>query len=167
MGGCVSAWSAGVMPFTDKITYNALGFTVSFPVQADDTDDRYVLVDYRMPPGFGGPALHRHPTHESIYVLEGAVGVHLDGSERTLGPGEAAHIAANEPHSFWNAGHGVAHCLFVGDRRLEEMLTEICETAQRGELTPDNVVAGVARIEARHDVESLGPPPGICHMQAS
>ena len=155
------------MPFTDTITYNALGFTVSFPVQADDTDDRYALVDYRMPPGFGGPALHRHPTHESIYVLEGAVGVHLDGCERTLGPGEAAHIAANEPHSFWNAGHGVAHCLFVGDRRLEEMLTEICETAQRGELTPDNVAEGVARIEARHDVESLGPPPGICHMQAS
>ena len=155
------------MPFTHKTTYNALGFTVSFPVQADDTDDRYVLVDYTMPPGFGGPSLHRHPTHESIYVLEGAVGVHLDGEERTLGPGNAAHIAAHEPHSFWNAGDGAARCLFVGDRRLEEMLTEICEAGERGDLTPDNVAEGVSRIEARHGVESLGPPPSTCRMLAS
>ena len=108
------------MPFHTPDSYSEMGFTVSFLVPAALTDDRYTLIDYTMPPGFGGPGLHRHSTNESIYVLEGSIGVHLDGVEHVLGPGEAAHIGCDEPHSFWNAGDEPARCLFVGDRRLAD-----------------------------------------------
>lgn len=152
------------MPFTEPTTYEELGFTIGFLVSIDDTDGRYCVIDYTMPPGFGGPALHRHPSHESLRVLEGQIGLHLDGVERTLGPGESAHIRAGEPHSFWNEGHGPARCIFVGEERLETMLREICESAKAGELRPETMPEVFGEIERRHGVEHLGPPPSQARM---
>lgn len=163
MAGEIHAWFLGDMPFHDPTSYSEMGFTVSFVIPTAVTKGRYSMIDYAMPPGFGGPCLHHHSTAESIYVLDGAIGVHLDGNERVLTRGEAAHIAEYEPHSFWNAGTGSARCLFIGDRRLEEMLAEIGTKAAAGDLTPQNVSDIVTTIEGRHGVVPLGPPPSACH----
>lgn len=154
------------MPFTEPTTYQELGFNIGFLVSTDDTDGRYCVIDYTMPPGFGGPALHCHESHESLRVLEGQIGVHLDGTERTLGPGDSVHIRADEPHSFWNDGHGPARCIFVGGERLEAMLREICEAARSGSLKPETMTEVIGGIEARHGVEHLGPPPSQCRIVA-
>ncbi len=106
-----------------------MGFRASFLVPAEATGNPYSLLDYTIPAGFCGPALHHHPAQESLLVVEGSVGVHLDGDEQVRGPGQAAHIAADEPHSFWNAGDGPARCVFVAGPRLEVMLTSCSQSS--------------------------------------
>lgn len=52
----------------------------------------------------GGPPVHVHPTAEESYeIIEGALDVFVDGTWRTLGPGEAATVPAGTPHTLRNA----------------------------------------------------------------
>jgi quercetin dioxygenase-like cupin family protein len=42
---------------------------------------------------------HRHPQEEVWQVVEGEIAFSIDGEKRVLGPGDAAVIPANTPHS--------------------------------------------------------------------
>jgi quercetin dioxygenase-like cupin family protein len=63
------------------------------------TGDRISLVEVTMPAGSTTP-LHRQPyDDETLYVLEGSLTVHLDGEERTAGPGAIVFIPRETPHA--------------------------------------------------------------------
>jgi quercetin dioxygenase-like cupin family protein len=65
---------------------------------------RLQLVRVRMPPGTGH-AFHRHPSlEEVIYVIEGRAEQWVGRVRRDLGPGDIAHIPADEVHATYNAG---------------------------------------------------------------
>ena len=52
---------------------------------------------------------HKHPGEEIIYVLEGSLEYHIDGSEpKTYNAGEALMVPADTVHAVRNAGNGVA-----------------------------------------------------------
>lgn len=51
---------------------------------------------------------HVHPTQvERHEVLEGKMGVNVDGRELFLGPGESVVFEKGVPHKFWNADKSV------------------------------------------------------------
>ncbi len=54
---------------------------------------------------------HAHAGVESIYVIDGRLGVTLDGKETVLGRGDAMYFEANRPHSYRRIG--AKHCSAV------------------------------------------------------
>jgi quercetin dioxygenase-like cupin family protein len=63
------------------------------------TGDRISVVELEMPAGATTP-LHRQPyDDETLYVLEGAIVVHLDGEDRTVGAGGIAFIPRETAHA--------------------------------------------------------------------
>jgi quercetin dioxygenase-like cupin family protein len=52
---------------------------------------------------------HKHPGEEIIYILEGSLEYHIDGSEpRTYSAGEALMVPAETVHAVRNPGDGPA-----------------------------------------------------------
>jgi quercetin dioxygenase-like cupin family protein len=52
---------------------------------------------------------HKHPGEEIIYVLEGSLEYHIDGSEpKTFNAGEALMVPADTVHAVRNVGSGNA-----------------------------------------------------------
>ena len=74
----------------------------------DETGGEYVEMEWRMPPGAFAPPPHRHPTQVEEYeVLEGSLEVMVDGSWRTLGPGDSASVPVGADHTFRVGGEAV------------------------------------------------------------
>jgi quercetin dioxygenase-like cupin family protein len=83
-----------------------------------------------------GPPMHvHHLQHESVTVVEGALGWKgLDGVEHTAGAGETVTWAPGEVHKFWNAGDGPLRGRgeVWPPSNLEYFLTEVFESTARG-----------------------------------
>jgi quercetin dioxygenase-like cupin family protein len=64
-----------------------------------DTGDRVSVVEVEMPAGATTP-LHRQAfDDETLYVLEGTLVVHLDGTDHVVGAGGIAFIPRETPHA--------------------------------------------------------------------
>jgi quercetin dioxygenase-like cupin family protein len=61
----------------------------------------------------GALALHRHPTLELYYFLEGSGLVRLGGAERSVGPGITVSIPADLPHGIRNTGKEPLRLFYV------------------------------------------------------
>lgn len=57
--------------------------------------------------------LHRHPTLELYYFLEGEGVVRLEGHERAVRPGTTVSIPANAPHGIRNTGKSMLKLFYV------------------------------------------------------
>ena len=109
--------------------------------------------------------LHTHPVEaESFYILEGEALLHLDGAERTLGPGSFASVPAGVPHAYVVTSE-VARMLVLitpGDGPIEAFLRDAGEPAAERALPPAGPL-DIARIAAAAErtgaVKILGPPP--------
>jgi quercetin dioxygenase-like cupin family protein len=66
------------------------------------------VIQNRVELGPEAPAVrHKHPGEEIIYVLEGSLEYHLDGSEpKTYHAGEALTVPAETVHAVRNVGSG-------------------------------------------------------------
>src|SRR3954468_17265865 len=63
------------------------------------TGDRVSLVEVEMPAGADTP-LHRQPyDDETVYVLSGALTVHIDGDEHDITAGGVVFIPRETPHA--------------------------------------------------------------------
>ena len=58
-------------------------------------------------------ALHRHPTLELYYFLEGTGVVQLGDAERPVAPGVTVSIPADLPHALRNTGDTVLRLFYV------------------------------------------------------
>jgi len=76
--------------------------TVVHKLRGESTGGRLAIVDYLAPPGFAGPAVHRHEFEESFYVLEGNPRLRVLDEDTELTPGSFAHVPGGVTHSFWN-----------------------------------------------------------------
>jgi quercetin dioxygenase-like cupin family protein len=75
---------------------------------AAETGGEYVEMEFVLPPGCVPPPPHIHPQQVEEYeVLEGAFDVMVEGSWRTLGPGESASVARGALHTFRNRSGAV------------------------------------------------------------
>ena len=102
--------------------------------------------------------LHTHPIAESMWVLEGAIRYHVDGSDVDLGVGDYVMVPAEVPHAF----------LVVSDRAriLAIQASCDCEAFYLGASEPlegSDRVTDFDRIGAsalaNGGITLLGPPP--------
>jgi quercetin dioxygenase-like cupin family protein len=72
-------------------------------LDSSQTDNRFTLMEHRLPPYDPGAPLHVHLHHsEACYVLEGTLAVTRDDETITLSAGKAAHVPAGVRHTYWN-----------------------------------------------------------------
>lgn len=127
---------------------------------AEDTNGAFFLFEDVMAEGKTTP-LHRHPeAHETTYVLEGEILVHVDGVETRVGPGGMSFVPSGIPHGF----------LVVSERaRLLTMQTpgvgqEFYRSASEAAVDGSSDALDFARVRASakdnpRSIELLGPPP--------
>jgi quercetin dioxygenase-like cupin family protein len=76
--------------------------TATFLRTSEETGGECTELEIDLAPGGGNP-LHFHRSYsERFEVLEGALGVQVGRTKRTLSPGEYALVEANVPHRFFN-----------------------------------------------------------------
>jgi quercetin dioxygenase-like cupin family protein len=72
-----------------------------------------LVVEGRWEPGGAPPPGHFHPGQDERFeVLEGRLCFRVDGSRRTLGPGEAIEIPRGTVHQVWNEGEETARAMW-------------------------------------------------------
>lgn len=72
-----------------------------------------LVVEGRWDPDAAPPPGHFHPGHDERFeVLEGRLWFRVDGSERTLGPGETIDIPRGTVHQVWNEGSETARAVW-------------------------------------------------------
>jgi quercetin dioxygenase-like cupin family protein len=140
--------------WTDLVTVRASG---------EETDGRFSLVEFLMPPGDMTPLhLHRHES-QSVLVLEGEVTIWLPGVSRILGPGECISLPAGVPHTERVTSTEAARVLDIGlPAGFEKFIAAAGEPAVELTLPPPDRpppdVERLAALAAEHGIELLGPP---------
>jgi quercetin dioxygenase-like cupin family protein len=132
--------------------------TIKYP--GDWSDGKFSFVEVRVPFGRATP-LHRDPSDETFYVLEGEMLFHVDGAEQTAGAGDTLSLRQGVPHAFM-ATSDVARFLVLNTPGTHDAyFRDGGEPAIHGDLStapaPDH-----ERMKAsnrKHGIEILGPPP--------
>lgn len=139
-------------------TVEMIGAKVTFVPM--DEGSAYELSEWDLEPGAGGPPIHVHHHHdEGFYVMSGRFGFVLDGVTIFAKPGAHVLVPKGHSHSFWNAGSRPARCLLiVSPRGMEAYFRELA-VALRGVTTQEGSLAARRRLEEKHDLEIVGPPP--------
>lgn len=80
-----------------------------------------------------------HADDEAWYVLEGALGVLLDGTEHVVGPGGAVFAHAGVAHTYWNAADVPTRYLLVMTPRIRALIAALHDPEARGERSMEQV----------------------------
>ena len=86
--------------------------TPPLPGQRADVS-RHVLDPGAVTGGPGDPPLHEPGSRETVVVLAGDVGLHVDAERYRLGAGDSVTFDADLPHHFENAGDAPAEFLAI------------------------------------------------------
>jgi quercetin dioxygenase-like cupin family protein len=134
------------------------GGVQSWLATADDTGGAFLLFCDEMERGKVTP-LHTHPADETLYVTEGAVLAHVDGTEYEVGVGGLLIAPRGVPHAFMVVSDtatlltlhtpGTCQAFFFGASELLTATTERIVDFER-------IRASAA---AHGGIEILGPPP--------
>ena len=124
------------------------------------SDGAFSLVEVMVPRGRATP-LHRDPSDETFYVLDGEMLFHIDGAEQLTSAGDTVSLRRGVAHAFV-ATSDVARFLVLNTPGTHDSyFRDGGEPATHTDLTaapaPD-----YERLEAsgkRHGIEMLGPPP--------
>lgn len=136
----------------------------AYPVRARNTGGKFFAMDTR---GAKAPyiPLHFHQQHsENFLCLGGAVGIHANGEEVVLTPGDFLHAPAGTIHSFSLAKNNT-HMLGLLTPPVFEPFFEYMNDAtedyvhvEGGE--PHFPAAGFQKAQDELDLVVVGPPPG-------
>jgi mannose-6-phosphate isomerase-like protein (cupin superfamily) len=144
--------------------YHVLGATVSITADGDSTDGEYLVLDMLVPPLFEN-GHHTHEQSEVFHVIEGEARLHVDGEDRTLGPGMSGYVAGSEPHGFANETEDVCRVVVVmTPGGAEGFFREVGRpTDDRSLPEPveptEEVLRSVFATGERYGFEFLGPLP--------
>ena len=123
-----------------------------------------LVVEARWGAGGSAPPGHFHPAQDEHFeVLEGRLSVRVDGSERTLEPGDAIDIPRGTVHQMWNAGELPARALWRTEPagRTAEWFAALDGLQQSGRVGRDGMPSAVAfgaYLTEYSDVFRLGGP---------
>ena len=96
----------------DSIENPVTGERLVFHLTSAQTGGEKVVFETYVQPGGFVAARHVHPLQEERFeVLDGSVGFRVRGTSFVAERGERITIPAKTPHTFWNAGDGVARFL--------------------------------------------------------
>jgi quercetin dioxygenase-like cupin family protein len=132
--------------------------TIKHP--GDWSEGKFSLVEVRVPFGRATP-LHRDPSDETFYILDGEMLFHVDGGEHAASAGDTVSLRQGVPHAFV-ATSDVARFLVLNtpgthDRYFRDGGEPATHHDLNAAPSPD-----YERMEAsnrKHGVEILGPPP--------
>lgn len=94
----------------------------------------YVQVENHVSPGAGPPMHVHHQQHESLHILEGKMGVQIEGEEPYfLYKGDSATFHSGIAHRFWNAGDTQLRCSgeIWPPHNIEYFLSEIYRSSRQ------------------------------------
>lgn len=107
----------------------AIGHRITFLQTGPQTNGKLLQIMYAVETPETKPTipLHIHlHCEERFEVVDGRLGVFLDGERRVLAVGEQVLIPPGTPHTFWNAGEGELR--FITDVRPPGQLQTYWET---------------------------------------
>ena len=132
-------------------------------VTGEESDQRYSVVEFLMPPNDMTPLhLHQHDS-QTIYVLEGEVTIHLPGVTRVLRRGECIYQPAGVPQTERVTSDGPARVLDINSPAgFERFIAAVGQPTDRLTLPPPAHAAPdidrLSAVAAQHGITLLGPP---------
>jgi quercetin dioxygenase-like cupin family protein len=132
--------------------------TVKHP--GDWSDGKFSLVEVVVPCGRATP-LHRDPSDELFYVLDGEMLFHVEGTEQRAGAGDTVSVRRGVAHAFVVTSDVARFLVLNTPGTHDSYFRDGGEPATHTDLAaapPPNY----ERLEAsnvKHGVEMLGPPP--------
>jgi mannose-6-phosphate isomerase-like protein (cupin superfamily) len=147
----------------EQKAYRFLGSLVIIHVSGEETQGRFPLLEFLVPPG-DMPPLHVHRrADQTWYTLEGELSVYLPGESITAGPRACVRGPMNVPHThkvtsadpvrFVEVNSPAGYERFVA--AVGEPTTEIT-LPQPPEKPPD--LSRLSTLAAEHGIQLLGPP---------
>jgi mannose-6-phosphate isomerase-like protein (cupin superfamily) len=140
--------SAGLIgPGEGRKRYTARGSVMFFKALAEQDDGDLSLMERTLPPGGRRPPPHRHTNcSEAYFVLDGLVGVVIEGEELAVGPEGFVLVPRGTGHTFGNAGDDEARLLVIHAPAMDAYFAGLHELWNRPEPpTPDEERALMAR----------------------
>jgi quercetin dioxygenase-like cupin family protein len=127
----------------------------------EETGGAFMLFEDCMDRGKVTP-LHLHPdSDESMYVLDGEILVHIDGTEHTLGSGGIFIAPRGVPHAFLVSSPLARLLCLHTPGCCQAFYWDASEPLNATEASPGTVDFDVVRKSAQRNggIEILGPPP--------
>lgn len=138
------------------------GGLVTFKVTSEQSGGVLCLIAHAASRGKTTP-LHLHADHdETVYVLEGELLLHIDGVERTAGPGAVVWIPRGTPHALLVTSELARSMVVVTPGgAMEAFFRQAGDVASSRMLPPAEI--DIARLRAVGEgtgaMKTLGPPP--------
>ena len=132
-------------------------------VTGEDTEGRFSLVEFLMPPGDMTPLhVHRRDS-QTTYVLDGEVTFYLGGESRVCGPGECIHQPAGVPQTEQVTSPGPARVLDINSPAGFDRFGAAAGRPAEGLTLPPPPAAPadferLAALADEHGIHLLGPP---------
>jgi mannose-6-phosphate isomerase-like protein (cupin superfamily) len=126
---------------------------------ADETGGAFLLFEDRMTNGKVTP-LHIHPdSDESLFVLEGEILVHIDGTDHRVRPGGLAVAARGVPHAFLVTSPNVRLLCLHTPGCCQAFYWDASEPLTQGQSQTVDMNRVRASAEKNGGIKILGPPP--------
>lgn len=128
-------------------------------LSAEETGGDFFMFEDTMVYGKTTP-LHRHPDiAETIYILEGSIRYHADGTERDVGPGGVVMVPRGVAHAFQVTSPTARVLCFQTPGRGQAFYRDASEPTSQDSGPVD--FARIREVARQHadDIEILGPPP--------
>jgi quercetin dioxygenase-like cupin family protein len=132
--------------------------TIKHP--GDWSEGKFSLVEVVVPRGRATP-LHRDPSDETFYILDGEVLFHVDGAEHRASARDTVSLRRGVPHAFVVTSDFARFLVLNTPGTHDRYFRDGGEPATHSDISaapaPD-----YTRMEAsgrKHGVEMLGPPP--------
>ncbi|MBA2692686.1 MAG: cupin domain-containing protein [Rubrobacter sp.] len=105
----------------------------------EDTNGAFSVVEHPVEPGVLAAPPHTHEREDEFsIVVEGEIGVWMDGEEFAAGPGDYVIKPCGAPHAFWNAGPGKARLIeIISPPGFEKYFDEMADLVYSTDGEPD------------------------------
>lgn len=112
-------------------------------------------------PGGRPTVLHRDPSDETFYVLEGSLLFHVDGAEQEASAGDTVSVRKGVPHAFIVTSDLATFLVLNTPGTHDAFFRDGGEPATHRDFAaaPPPDFARLEAASAKHGVETLGPPP--------
>lgn len=128
---------------------------------ADETAGAFLLFEMDLDEGKVTP-LHTHPdSDETMYVLDGEILMHLDGTDHRIGPGGLASAPRGVPHAFLVLSQAARVLCLHTPGCCQAFYWDASESITAHQSSSGHVDFERVQASARKNggIEILGPPP--------
>jgi len=136
------------------------GALQNIKVPGEWSGDAFSLVEVTSTEG-RATGLHTDPSHETFYILDGALLFHVDGEERRVEAGETVGIHRGVPHAFLILSETARFLVINTPGTQDRFFRDGGEPALNRDFAsapPPNLERTMAAAQ-EHVVKFLGPPP--------